>query len=75
MDNIIYTEIVDKLVKLRKKHELAVGDMADYVGVTRQSIYNFESGNRKSYKIMLSYTTHPVFTGEELEDIYNLMGS
>ena len=75
MDNIIYAEIVDKLVKLRKKHQLAINDMADYVGVTRQSIYNFESGDRKSYKIMLSYLTHPVFSMDELKDIYDLMGS
>lgn len=74
MDDIIYTEIVDKLIKLRRKHELGIGDMADYVGVTRQSIYNFESGNRRSYKIMLSYITHPAFSMDELKEIYDLMG-
>lgn len=74
MDAIIYTEIVDELVKLRIKHGLGIGDMADYVGVSRQSIYNFESGSRISYKIMLSYLTHPEFTIDERNGIYKLMG-
>lgn len=74
MNKIIYGEIVDKLVKLRENHQIGTNDMADYVGVTRQSIYNFESGARTSYKIMLSYITHPAFTMEELKDIYDLMG-
>ena len=75
MDKRNYKEIVDKLVKLREKHLIGTNDMADYVGVTRQSIYNFESGSRTSYKIMLSYITHPAFSMEELKDIYDLMGS
>lgn len=74
MDDIIYAEIVDKLVKLREKHQVGIGDMADYVGVTRQSIYNFESRNRRSYKIMLSYLTHPAFSLDEVNEIYDLMG-
>lgn len=74
MDDVIYAEIVDKLVKLREKHQIGIGDMADYVGVTRQSIYNFESGNRRSYKIMLSYLTHPAFSLDEFNEIYDLMG-
>jgi DNA-binding XRE family transcriptional regulator len=74
MDKIIYDTIVNKLVKLREKHHIGTNDMADYVGVTRQSIYNFESGSRQSYKILLSYITHPAFSGEELKDIYDLMG-
>lgn len=75
MDKNIYAVIVAKLVKLREKHHLGTNDMADYVGVTRQSIYNFESGSRQSYKILLSYITHPAFSMEELKDIYDLMGS
>lgn len=74
MDRDIYRLIVEKLVKLRKKHQIGTNDMADYVGVTRQSIYNFESGNRTSYKIMLSYMSYPAFSTEELADIYDLMG-
>lgn len=74
MDDIIYAEIVDKLVELREKHQIGTSDMADYVGVTRQSIYNFESGNRRSYKIMLSYLTHPAFSLDEVNEIYDLMG-
>lgn len=74
MDRDIYGLIVDKLVKLREKHKIGINDMADYIGVTRQSIYNFESGNRTSYKIMLSYINHPAFSMEELKDIYDLMG-
>lgn len=74
MDKSNYKEIVDKLVKLREKHLIGTNDMADYVGVTRQSIYNFESGNRTSYKIMLAYMTHPAFSTEELACIYDLMG-
>lgn len=74
MDDIIYAEIVDKLVKLREAHHIGTNDMADYVGVTRQSIYNFESGNRRSYKIMLSYLTHPAFSLDEVNEIYDLMG-
>lgn len=69
-----YRLIVEKLVKLREKHLIRTNDMADYVGVTRQSIYNFESGNRVSYKIMLTYITHPAFSTEELASIYDLMG-
>lgn len=75
MNDNTYTVIVDKLVKLREAHHIGTNDMADYVGVTRQSIYNFESGSRQSYKILLSYITHPAFSMEELKDIYDLMGS
>lgn len=74
MDKLLYDTIVWKLVKLREAHHLAINDMADYVGVTRQSIYNFESGRRRSYKIMLSYLTHPDFTLDEVKDIFDLMG-
>lgn len=74
MDDVTYADIVEKLVKLREAHHIGTNDMADYVGVTRQSIYNFESGSRQSYKILLSYITHPAFSMEELKDIYDLMG-
>lgn len=74
MNKEIYRLIVEKLVKIREKHQIGTNDMADFVGVTRQSIYNFESGNRTSYKIMLAYMTHPAFSMEELKDIYDLMG-
>ena len=74
MERDIYKMIVEKLVKLRNNHQIGTNDMADYVGVTRQSIYNFESGNRTSYKIMLAYMSHPAFSTEELADIYDLMG-
>lgn len=74
MDKIVYDMIVDKLVKLRESHHIGTNDMADYAGVTRQSIYNFESGSRTSYKIMLSYITHPAFSMDELKEIYDLMG-
>lgn len=74
MDKLVYGMIVDRLVKLREAHHIGTNDMADYVGVTRQSIYNFESGSRQSYKILLSYITHPSFSMEELKDIYDLMG-
>ena len=74
MNDVTYATIVEKLVKLREKHHIGTNDMADYVGVTRQSIYNFESGNRTSYKIMLAYMSHPAFSMEELKDIYDLMG-
>ena len=74
MDKEIYQLIVEKLVKLRENHQIGTNDMADYVGVTRQSIYNFESGNRTSYKILLAFMTHPAFSTEELADIYDLMG-
>lgn len=75
MNDNTYAVIVDKLIKLREAHHIGTNDMADYVGVTRQSIYNFESGSRQSYKILLSYITHPAFSMEELKDIYDLMGS
>jgi DNA-binding XRE family transcriptional regulator len=74
MNAITYANIVARLVKLREKHHIGTRDMADYVGVTRQSIYNFESGSRQSYKILLSYLTHPAFSMEELKVIYDLMG-
>lgn len=74
MNDAVYADIVEKLVKLREAHHIGTNDMADYVGVTRQSIYNFESGSRQSYKILLSYLTHPAFSIEELKDIYDLMG-
>jgi DNA-binding XRE family transcriptional regulator len=74
MNDTVYADIVEKLVKLREAHHIGTNDMADYVGVTRQSIYNFESGSRQSYKILLSYLTHPAFSMEELKDIYDLMG-
>ena len=74
MDKIVYDMIVVKLVKLREAHQIGTNDMADYVGVSRQSIYNFESGSRMSYKIMLSYLTHPAFSLDERNEIYKLMG-
>lgn len=74
MNDINYAEIVRKLIKLREKHHISRADMADYVGISRQSIYNFEMGHRTSYRLILSYITHPSFTSEEREDIYNLMG-
>ena len=74
MDKLVYGMIVERLVKLREKHHIGTNDMADYVGVTRQSIYNFESGSRQSYKILLSYLTHPAFSLGEVNEIYDLMG-
>jgi DNA-binding XRE family transcriptional regulator len=74
MNAITYANIVTRLVKLREKHHIGTKDMANYVGVSRQSIYNFESGSRQSYKILLSYLTHPAFSMEELKVIYDLMG-
>lgn len=74
MDKDIYRLIVEKLVKLRDKHQIGTNDMANYIRVTRQSIYNFESMKRTSYKIMLAYMTHPAFSTEELASIYDLMG-
>ena len=74
MNKDIYRLIVEKLVKLRENHHIGINDMADYAGVTRQSIYNFESGTRTSYKILMTYMTHPAFSTEELDCIYDLMG-
>ena len=73
MDNIIYAKVIEKLIKLRKKYELSICNIADYVGVSRQSIYNFESKKCKSCKIMLSYLTYPAFSRDEVNEIYDLM--
>lgn len=75
MNDEIYYNILERLIELREKHHITVTDMADYVNVTRQSIYNFESKRRKSLYIMLSYLTHPAFDHEEVKEIYTIMGA
>ena len=59
---IIYDTIVNKLVKLREAHHIGTNDMADYVGVTRQSIYNFENGNNVSYNTFYEYVKRGFLT-------------
>lgn len=74
MDKEIYEAIVERLVDIRKDHHISMTKMARSIGVTRQSIYNFESNHTVSYKLLFKYITHPAFSTEELACIYDLMG-
>lgn len=74
MTNEIYESIVNKLTNLRISHQIGSEDMARYLGITRQSLYNFENLRHKSYSTMLSYLTHPAFDRDELNEIYKNLG-
>ena len=69
-----YEAAVKKLRDLREKHFIPVTDMANYLEVSRQAIYNFEKLESNSYKLLLGYLTHPTFTAEEVGEIYNILG-
>lgn len=69
-----YEAAVKRLKDLREKHFIPVTDMANYLEVSRQAIYDFEKLKSNSYKILLGYLTHPAFTAEEVGEIYNILG-
>lgn len=69
-----YEAAVKRLKDLREKHFIPVTDMANYLGVSRQAIYNFEKLESNSYKLLLGYLTHPAFSEEEVGEIYNILG-
>lgn len=69
-----YEAAVERLVDLRKKHQIPITHMVNYLEVSRQSIYNFESLTNKSYKLLLGYLTHPAFSADEVGEIYNILG-
>lgn len=50
----VYSMIVDELSDKRKEI-LTVEDISEMLGVTRQSIWNFESKSRYSIALMLEY--------------------
>lgn len=68
-----YEAAVKRLKDLREKHFIPVTDMANYLEVSRQAIYDFEKLKSNSYKILLGYLTHPAFTAEEVGEIYNIL--
>lgn len=41
--------------ELRESKGLSVIEFADTIGVTRQTIYNFENGNRQSMEVLQAY--------------------
>lgn len=69
-----YEAAVKRLKDLREKHFIPVTDMANYLEVSRQAIYNFEKLESNSYKLLLGYLTHPAFTVEEVREIYKILG-
>lgn len=69
-----YEAAVKRLKDLREKHYIPVTDMATYLEVSRQAIYNFEKLESNSYKLLLGYLTHPAFTAEEVGEVYNILG-
>ena len=69
-----YEAAVKRLKDLREKHFIPVTDMANYLEVSRQAIYDFEKLKSNSYKLLLGYLTHPAFTAEEVGEIYNILG-
>lgn len=69
-----YELAVKRLRDLREKHLISISDMANYLDVSRQSIYNFEKLENNSYKLLLGYLTHPDFSAEEVGEIYNILG-
>lgn len=73
MTNETYEAAVKRLKDLREKHFIPVTDMANYLGVSRQAVYNFEKLESNSYKLLLGYLTHPAFTAE-VGEIYNILG-
>lgn len=74
MNSDTYFNVVDSLVQLRKKHHITAIEMAAFAGVSRQSIFNFERHFNTSYKLILSYITHPAFTKDELDPVYKILG-
>lgn len=74
MNSDTYFNVVDRLVDLRQKHNITATEMATFAGVSRQSIFNFEKHIKTSYKLILSYITHPAFSPDETEPIYKLLG-
>lgn len=69
-----YEAAVKRVKDLREKHLITVKDMANYLEVSRQAIYNFEYLKSNSYKILLGYLTYPAFSAEEVGEIYNILG-
>ena len=69
-----YEAAVKRLKDLREKHFIPVTDMANYLEVSRQAIYDFEKLKSNSYKLLLGYLTHPAFSAEEVGEIYNILG-
>lgn len=69
-----YKAAVKRLVDLREKHLIPVSDMASYLEVSRQAIYNFEKLESNSYRLLLGYLTHPAFSADEVGEIYNILG-
>ena len=69
-----YETAVKRLKDLREKHFIPVTDMANYLEVSRQAVYDFEKLKSNSYKLLLGYLTHPAFSAEEVGEIYNILG-
>ena len=42
-----YDAILTKIIQVRKKHHKTQQDLADHLGITKQSYYRYESGLRK----------------------------
>ena len=69
-----YEAAVKRLKDLREKHFIPVTDMANYLELSRQAVYDFEKLKSNSYKLLLGYLTHPAFSAEEVGEIYNILG-
>lgn len=73
MKHDTYNNTVTAVVAARGLKGIKVIEMAKKCGVSRQAIFNFESGKVVSYKLLLQYISL-LYTPEEAADIIEKWG-
>lgn len=73
MKHDTYNNTVATVIKARGLKGIKSIEMAKKCGVSRQAIFNFESGKTVSYKLLLQYISI-LYTPEEAADIIEKWG-
>lgn len=73
MNRETYNEMLLTIVAVRRRLGIKVIEMAKQCGVSRQAIYNFESGKTVSYMLLLQYIVI-LNTSEEAANIIEKWG-
>ena len=73
MNHETYNSTVTTVVLARGLQGIKAQEMAKKCGVSRQTIFNFESGKTVSYKLLLQYISI-LYTPEEAADIIEKWG-
>lgn len=73
MNHDIYTKTLLTVVSARGLQGIKALEMAKKCGVSRQTIFNFESGKTVSYKLLLQYISI-LYTPEEAANIIEKWG-